>query len=89
MLVGTTAWFFVGGDKGSELHRLDRLVAVLLTAHALRNAGHIVKKITMFQIITELTLEIDIALWMASPSAPELLTSFIQARAQHQQQHAP
>ena len=83
MLVGTTAWFFVSGDKASELHRLDRLVAVLLTAHALRNAGHTVKRITLFQIITGLILEIDITTWMASPSASELLTSFIQARVMH------
>lgn len=79
MLVGTTAWFFVGGDKPSELHRLDRLVAVLLTAHALRNAGHRITKITLLQIITGLTLELDIDAWIAS----ELLTSFIQARVQH------
>jgi len=83
MLVGQTAWFFVGGDKASELHRLDRLVAVLLTAHALRNAGHRITKITLLQIITGLTFDLDIAAWIASPSSSELLTSFIQARVQH------
>lgn len=80
MLVGTTAWFFVSGDKASELHRLDRLVAVLLTAHALRNAGHKITKITLLQMITGLTLDLDIDAWMSSP---ELLTSFIHARVLH------
>lgn len=80
MLVGTTAWFFVGGDKPSELHRLDRMVAVLLTAHALRIAGHRITKITLLQMITGLTLDLDIDTWMSSPV---LLTSFIQARVQH------
>jgi hypothetical protein len=79
MLVGTTVWFFVGGDKPSELHRLDRLVAVLLTVHALRNAGHRITKITLLQIITGLTFDLDIDSWIAS----ELLTAFIQARVQH------
>lgn len=79
MLVGTTAWFFVSGDKASELHRLDRLVAVLLTVHALRKADHKVEKITLFQMITGLTLELVVDGWTAS----ELLTAFIQARVNH------
>ena len=79
MLLGTTAWFFVSGDKASELHRLDRLVAVLLTVHALRKADHKVEKITLFQMITGLTLELVVDGWTAS----ELLTAFIQARVNH------
>jgi hypothetical protein len=80
MLVGATAWFFVGGDKASELHRLDLLLGVLLTAHALRKAGHTVMAITLFQIITGLTIEFAIDDWITQP---ELLVPFIQARVQH------
>jgi len=85
MLVGTTAWFFIGGDKPSELHRLDRMVAVLLTTHALRNSGHQITKITLLQMITGLTLDLDVDTWISSPalSSPALLTAFIQARVQH------
>jgi hypothetical protein len=80
MLVGGVAWFFVSGDKASELHRLDRLLAVLLTTHALRKAGHTVTGITLFQIITGLTIEFAVDEWT---SAPNLLVAFIQARVQH------
>ena len=79
MLVGTTAWFFVSGDKSSELHRLDRLVGILLTVHALREAGHTVHKAVLMQMITGLTLEVGMEDWVSST----LLTSFIQARVQH------
>lgn len=79
MLIGNTAWFFVSGDKASELHRLDRLMAILLTVHALREAGHMVKTIMLFQIITGLTMELSVADWLKS----ELLKSFIQARVNH------
>jgi hypothetical protein len=79
MLVGTAAWFFVSGDKSSELHRLDRLVAVLLTVHALRKAAHKVEKIILFQMITGLTLELTVDAWVTA----ELLTAFIQARVNH------
>jgi hypothetical protein len=79
MLVGTDAWFFVSGDKSSELHRLDRLVAVLLTVHALRKAEHKVEKIILFQMITGLTLELTVDAWVTA----ELLTAFIQARVNH------
>jgi hypothetical protein len=79
MLVGTTAWFFVSGDKSSELHRLDRLVGILLTVHALREAGHTVHKAVLMQMITGLTLEVNMEDWVSST----LLTSFIQARVQH------
>ena len=83
MIVGTTAWFFVSGDKTSELHRLDRLVGVLLTVHALREAGHTITHVTLFQMITGLSMEIAVGSWTAAT----LLTSFIQARVQHS--HAP
>lgn len=79
MLVGTTAWFFVSGDNNTELNRLDLLVSVLLTVHALRLASHTVTKITLFQILTGKTLEFSVADWSSS----HLLTAFIQARAKH------
>ena len=80
MLVGGVAWFFVGGDKVSELHRLDRLLAVLLTTYALRKAGHTVTTVTLFQIITGLTIEFAVDEWITQP---DLLVPFIEARVQH------
>jgi len=79
MLVGTTAWFFISGDKPSEIHRLDRLLVVLLTVHALRRAGHTVTHITLCQLITGLTLDMAVDAWKSSA----LLTAYIQARVQH------
>jgi len=79
MLVGKTAWFFVSGDNATELQRLDRLLAVLLTVHALRAAGHTVTHVTLLQMITGLSLEFAVESWLSS----ELLTAFIQARVQH------
>ena len=81
MLVGSTAWFFVPGDGVSELQRLERMVCVLLTVHALRAAGHAVTRVCMFQMITGVSLEWDVADWPSSASA--LLTAFIQARVSH------
>lgn len=81
MLVGSTAWFFVPGDGVSELQRLERMVCVLLTVHALRNAGHAVTRVCMFQMITGVSLEWDVAEWPTSAS--QLLTAFIQARVSH------
>ena len=80
MLIGGVAWFFVGGDKVSELHRLDRLLAVLLTTYALRKAGHTVTTVTLFQIITGLTIEFAVDEWITQP---DLLVPFIEARVQH------
>jgi hypothetical protein len=81
MLIGETAWFFVGGDVPTELQRLERMVGVLLTVHALRQAGHRVSRVCLFQMITGLSLEWSVAEWMGTSSA--LLTAFIQARVQH------
>jgi hypothetical protein len=81
MLVGSTAWFFVPGDGLSELQRLERMVCVLLTVHALRAAGHPITRVCMLQMITGVSLEWDVADWPTSASA--LLTAFIQARVSH------
>jgi len=81
MLVGETAWFFVGGDAPSELQRLDRMLTILLTVHALRLAGHRVTRVCLFQLITGLSLEWSIADWQ--PKSATLLTAFVQARVQH------
>jgi hypothetical protein len=81
MLIGETAWFFVGGDSPSELQRLERMLVVLLTVHALRLAGHKVTNVCLFQLITGLTLEWSVAEWR--PSASQLLAAFVQARVQH------
>ncbi len=81
MLVGETAWFFVGGDSPSELQRLDRMLTILLTVHALRLAGHRVTSVCLFQLITGLSLTWSIADWQ--PKSATLLTAFVQARVQH------
>ena len=81
MLVGETAWFFVGGDQATELHRLDRMVGVLLTVHGLREAGHRVSRVCLFQMLTGATVEWSVADWL--PQSAALLTAFIQARVSH------
>jgi hypothetical protein len=81
MIVDTTAWFFVGGDQPSELQRLDRLVTILITVHALRVATYKINRVCLFQMITGLTLEWSVEEWL--PSASALLTAFVQARAAH------
>jgi hypothetical protein len=81
MIVGDTAWFFVGGDQPSELQRLERMVMVLLTVHALRIAGHRVGRVCLFQMLTGQQLTWSVADWEA-PTA-QLLTAFVQARVQH------
>ena len=80
MVVGSTAWFFVGGDQASELQRLERIIGVLLTAHALRKTMPITH-VCLFQMITGITMEWPIEDW--SPTTSALLTSFVQARAGH------
>jgi hypothetical protein len=81
MLVGETAWFFVGGDAPSELQRLDRMLTILLTVHALRLAGHRVTRVCLFQLITGLSLEWSVVDWQ--PKSASLLTAFVQARVGH------
>lgn len=78
MLVGTTAWFFVNGENPSELQRLDRALQILLTIHALREAGHIVTDVTLYQMLTGLTRQWSVRDW--NRTAASLLVSFIQAR---------
>ena len=79
MIVGRTAWFFVAGDQPSELHRLERLIGVLITVHALRQQGFAIESVCMFQLITGLTLNLPLGDW----STGSLLTSFVHARAMH------
>jgi hypothetical protein len=83
MIIGTTAWFFVGGDQPSELQRLERLVGILLTIHALRSgtSRYVIKHVCLLQMITGLTLEWSVEDWL--PSAASLLTAFVQARVAH------
>ncbi len=81
MLLGTTAWFFVAGDQPNEMQRLERMLTILLTVHGLRLAGHVVKDVCLYQLITGTTLQWSVEDW--TPSSSELLTAFIQARVQH------
>lgn len=81
MLVDQTAWFFVGGDQASDLQRLDRMVCVLLTVHALRLAGHTVKQVCLYQLITGQMLTWSVAEW--SLQASSLLAAFVEARVKH------
>jgi hypothetical protein len=81
MVIGDTAWFFVTGDQPSELQRLDRMLLVLLTVHALRAAGHTIKHVCLFQLISGRTLTWSVAEWTQRSS--DLLTAFIQARVTH------
>jgi hypothetical protein len=81
MLVGETAWFFVSGDNPTELQRLDRMLTILLTVHALRLAGHRVTRVCLFQLITGLSLDWSVEAWQ--PKSAALLTAFVQARVQH------
>jgi len=78
MLVGSTAWFFVGGDSPTELQRLDRALQILLTVHALRLAGHIVTEICLFQMITGARVVWPLTGWTGSSSS--LMTAFVEAR---------
>ncbi len=81
MIVGDTAWFFVGGDQSSELQRLERLVGILITVHALRQEKHSINRVCLFQLITGFSLTWPVSEWL--PSASSLLTAFVQARVQH------
>jgi hypothetical protein len=81
MLVDQTAWFFVGGDQISELQRLDRMICVLLTVHALRLAGHTVKQVCLYQLITGQMLTWSVEDW--SPKSAALLAAFVEARVKH------
>lgn len=81
MVVDTTAWFFVGGDQTSEIKRLDRVVTILLTIHALRQEKYCIKRVCLFQMITGHIMEWPVEDW--SPSASSLLTAFVQARVTH------
>ena len=81
MLIGDTAWFFVGGDQPTELQRLERMLIVLLTVHALRGAGHRINRVCLYQLLTDQRIEWSVAEWPARLSG--LLVAFIQARVQH------
>jgi hypothetical protein len=82
MLLGTTAWIFVGGDVPHELVRLDRMIGILISVHALRIAGYTIDAVCVYQIITGIKKEFLVASWTHSLS--NLLTAYVQARAQHQ-----
>ena len=81
MIVGDVAWFFVGGDQPAELQRLERMLIVLLTVHALRGAGHQIHHICLFQMLTGQQITWPVTEW--SPTTAALLTAFVQARVQH------
>jgi hypothetical protein len=81
MIVGSEAWFFVAGDQPTELQRLDRMLVVLLTVHALRVAGYNIKSACLFQLITGRTFTLPLDDW--TPRSSELMTAFIQARVTH------
>lgn len=81
MLVGAVAWFFVGGENPTELQRLDRALQILLTVHALREAGHIVREVVLYQMLTGQERRWSVADW--SPTASGLLVGFVQARVGH------
>jgi len=81
MLVGTTAWFFVGGENPTELQRLDRALQILLTVHALREAGHIITDVTLYQMLTDQRRTWSVSDW--SRAAAGLLVAYIQARVSH------
>jgi hypothetical protein len=81
MIVGDVAWFFVGGDQPAELQRLERMLMVLLTVHALRTAGHRVTHVCLFQMLTGQQITWSVGEWV--PATAALLTAFVQARVQH------
>jgi len=78
LLVDETAWFFVAGESPSELQRLDRLVAILLTVHGLRKAGYKVEAATLYQPLTGLTVS-----WPLPAASFDLLCGYVQARASY------
>jgi hypothetical protein len=80
MIIGEVAWFFVSGETTSELQRLDRMVSILLSVHAARAAGHQIRRVCMFQLLTGATLEWTLE-WATSTA--ELMMAFIQARVSH------
>ena len=81
ILVDQTVWFFVGGDQVGELQRLDRMICILLTVHALRQTGHTVKQVCLYQLITGQMLTWSVEDW--SPTSAALLTAFVEARVKH------
>ena len=78
LLVDEVAWFFVAGEAPSELQRLDRLVAILLTVHGLRKAGYKVTAATLYQPLTGLSVQ-----WILPVSSLTLLCGYVQARASY------
>ena len=78
LLIDEVAWFFVAGEAPSELQRLDRLVAILLTVHGLRKAGYKVKAATLYQPLTGLSV-----FWCLPSVSSDLLCGYVQARASY------
>ena len=86
LLVDEAAWFFVSGESPSELQRLDRLVAILLTVHGLRAAGYKVTAATLYQPLTGLTVIWSLpygSLPSSGSSSLQLLCGYVQARASY------
>jgi len=86
LLVDDSAWFFVAGESPSELQRLDRLVAILLTVHGLRKAGYTVGSATLYQPLTSLSVRWALPcapLPSSSVSSLQLLCGYVQARASY------
>jgi hypothetical protein len=81
MVIDNTAWFFVGGETPAELQRLERMVVILLTVHALRLGGYTIREVCLYQMLTGQELRWSVEDW--SPRSASLLTAFIQARVQH------
>jgi hypothetical protein len=76
MLVDTTVWIFVAGDQSTELKRLDRLITSLLLVHQLREAGHCIHRVCLYQMITGCKFEFDIKEWTST-----MLYSYVKSLA--------
>ena len=81
MLVGTTAWFLIGGDQPTELQRLDTLIAQLLTVRALQQAGNVITDVVLYQPLTGAEIAWSVEDWTV-PQA-DLMAAFVEARVRH------
>jgi hypothetical protein len=51
------------GSSGMDLKRLDVIIEIFETAHLLRKKGHVINTAVLFQPLSGLWIEMDLAEW--------------------------
>jgi hypothetical protein len=66
LIMDTTMVQIQPGSSPADMKRLELLVELFETAHLMRQKGHTINKVVLFQPLTGLWLEMDIADWDGS-----------------------